>query len=161
MASAATTMLERWPHRRMLLALLVVSLVLNVCVVAGVAWTRFHASPPAGGSERFLQRVPAELGLDDKQRGAFGRYVAAMRARTEKTRQQVAPLLGGAWEEVAKPQADAGQVMRLFETAAAKRQESQREVIARTLEFLSTLSPEQRRKFVALAREHRGARRNR
>ena len=81
MASAATTMPERWPNRRILLALLVVSLVLNVFFVAGVAWTRIHAPPPTGGSERSLQRAPSELGLDDKQRGAFERYLLAMRAR--------------------------------------------------------------------------------
>ena len=37
MASAATSVLARWPHRRWLLGLLAVSLVLNVCFVAGVA----------------------------------------------------------------------------------------------------------------------------
>ena len=38
MASVMTTVQSQWPHRRMLLAALVVSLVLNVCFVAGVAW---------------------------------------------------------------------------------------------------------------------------
>ena len=38
-----------------------------------------------------------------------------MRTRTGKMRQQVAPLIGSAWEEIAKPQADGAQVMRLFD----------------------------------------------
>jgi Spy/CpxP family protein refolding chaperone len=76
-------------------------------------------------------------------------------------RQQVAPLYAGAWEEMAKPQADPGEVRRLFEEVGAKRQESQRESVGQTLEFLSTLSPEQRRKFVTLMRERWSTRRNR
>ena len=73
--------------------------------------------------------MPAELGLDDKQRAAFDRYVAAMRARNEKMRQQVAPLFAGAWEEMAKPEAKTDEVTRLFAEVAAKRQESQRDSV--------------------------------
>lgn len=160
MASVATTQLSRWPHRRVLLAILVVSLVLNVCFVAGVAWTRMNA-PPAGGYEAFFQRAPGELGLDDKQRAAFDRYVAAVRGRYEKMRQQVGPLYAAAWEEMVKPQANKGEITRLFDEVGAKRQESQRESVGQTLEFMSTLSPEQRRKFVTLMRERWSTRRNR
>ena len=160
MASVMTTVQSQWPHRRMLLAALVVSLVLNVCFVAGVAWTRINA-PPAGGGDAFLQRVPSELKLDDKQRAAFDRYAAAVRVRNDKMRQQVAPLFAAAFEELAKPQTNAGEVARLFDEVGAKRQEWQREGIAQTVEFVSTLSPDQRRKFVALMRERWGSRRGR
>jgi uncharacterized membrane protein len=159
-ASVATTVLSRWPHRRVLLAVLVVSLVLNVCFIAGVAWTRIKA-PPVGAYEAFLQRVPSEVQLDDKQRAAFDRYVAAIRGRYERMRQQVAPLYASAWEEMAKPQANSGDVVRLFDEVGVKRQESQREGITQTLEFMSTLSPDQRRKFVTLMRERLGSRRGR
>jgi Spy/CpxP family protein refolding chaperone len=81
-----------------------------------------------------------------------------MRTRTEKMRQQVAPLIGSAWEEVAKPQADEAQVMRLFDEAALKRREFQREASAETLKFLTLLTPAQRSKFVAIARERRASR---
>lgn len=160
MASVTTARLAHWPHRRVLLAVLVVSLVLNVCFVAGVAWTRLNA-PPAGGLETVFQRMPAELALDVKQRAAFDRYVAAMRARNEKMRQQVAPLFAGAWEEMAKPEANTEEVTRLFAEVGAKRQESQRETVVQTLDFLSVLSPDQRRKFVTLMRERWSSRRNR
>jgi uncharacterized membrane protein len=160
MASVATSELSRWPHRRVLLAILIVSLVLNVCFVAGVAWTRWRAPPP-GGYEAIFQRMPGELELDDNQRAAFDRYVAATRARNENTRLQVAPLYAAAWAEMTKPQADAGEVERLFNDVTAKRQVSQRESVGQTLEFLSTLSPEQRRKFVTLMRERWSTRRNR
>jgi uncharacterized membrane protein len=160
MASIAQTRLGRWPHRRVLLAILVVSLVLNVCFVAGVAWTRMRASP-AGGLEPVFQRMPAELALDDKQRAAFDRYVATMRTRNEKVRQQVAPLFAVAWEEMTKPEANTGEVTRLFAEVGAKRQDSQRESVVQTLDFLSVLSPDQRRKFVTLMRERWSSRRNR
>ena len=152
MASIATTGLAPWPHRRVLLAVLVVSLVLNVCFVAGVAWTRMHP-PPTGGLETVFQRMPAELELDDKQRAAFDRYVAEMRTRNEKVRQQVAPLLAGASEEMAKPGANTDEVTRQFAEIATKRQEAQRDSVVQTLEFLSMLSPDQRSKFVTLIRE--------
>ena len=160
MASIPTAGLARWPHRRVLLAVLVVSLVLNICFVAGVAWTRLRP-PPAGGPETNFQRIPAELGLDGKQRAAFDRYVAAMRTRNDKVRQQVAPLFAGAWEEMAKPAANADEATRLFAEVATKRQESQRESVVQTLDFLSVLSPDQRRKFVTLMRERWSSRRNR
>jgi len=62
---------------------------------------------------------------------------------------------------MAKPQANAGEVARLFDEAGAKRQESLHESITQTLEFMSTLSPDQRRKFIALMRERWGTRRSR
>jgi hypothetical protein len=76
-----------------------------------------------------------------------------MRTRTGKMRQQVAPLIGSAWEEIAKPQADGAQVMRLFDEAAEKRREFQREASAETLKFLALLTPAQRGKFITIARQ--------
>jgi uncharacterized membrane protein len=158
MASAATGVFARWPRRGVLLALLVVSLVLNVFFVAGAVWTRVR-TPPAHGLEQRFQRLAADLDLDARQRGAFERYVAAIRARNEKMHQEVAPLIGGAWEEIAKPQADTAEVLRRFDTAIEKRRGFQHEVVVQTLDFLSILTAEQRSKFVAIARDRRGGRR--
>jgi uncharacterized membrane protein len=151
--TAGPTPATGWPRRRLLLALLVVSVVLNLFFVAGAAWTRWHAQAPSP-AQRY-QQMAAELGLVPEQRTGFDRYVAAMRTRTERMREQVAPLIGAAWGEIAKPQADVAQVMRLFDEAAEKRREFQREATAQTLDFLAILSPTQRGKFVALARERR------
>ena len=144
-----------WLSRRALVILLVVSAVLNLCFVAGAVWTRWHAPARWASAEQRYQKMAGDLDLDAQQRIGFDRYVAAMRARTDKMRQQVAPLIGTAWEEIAKPQADAVQVMRLFDEAAEKRREFQREASAQTLAFLAVLSPAQRSKFVAMARERR------
>ena len=161
MAPAAPTLLARWPRRRVLLAVLVVSLVLNIFFVAGAVWTRLHPPAPAFGMEQRFQRMAAELQLDAGQRAGFERYVAAMRARSDKMRHDMGPLIGAAWEEMAKPNPDSGQVLRLYGDVAAKRQEFQREAAVQTMDFLSLLSPDQRSKFIAIARERRGGSRSR
>jgi len=147
-----------WLSRRMLIILLAVSVVLNLCFVAGAVWMRWHAPARwAGAEQRYLQ-MAEQLDFTPEQKIGFDAYVAAMRARTEKMRQQVAPLMGSAWDEIAKPRADEAQVMRLFDEAAEKRREFQREASAQTLKFLAILPPAQRVKFVAIARERRGSR---
>jgi Spy/CpxP family protein refolding chaperone len=146
-----------WLSRRVLLILLVASVVLNLCFVAGAVWTRWHAPARWAGMEQRYQQMAAELDLNPQQKIAFDAYVAAMRTRTEKMRQQVGPLVGAAWEEIAKPQAEEAQVGRLFDEAAEKRREFQREAGAQTLKFLAILSPEQRSKFVAIAHQRRGS----
>ncbi len=144
----------RWPSRRVLVVLLILSAVLNFCFLAGAAWIRLHA-PARWGLEERYQQMAVELNLEPQQRAGFDAYVAAMRARTEKMREQVAPLMNAAWQEIAKPQAEAAQVTRLFDEAAAKRGEFQREATVKTLDFLAILSPAQRGKFVAIAHERR------
>jgi uncharacterized membrane protein len=144
-----------WPGRRVLVILLILSAVLNFCFLAGVAWTRLNAPARGPGLEQRYQRMAAELALEPQQRAGFDAYVAAMRSRTEKMHEQVAPLIGEAWEEIAKPQADVAQIMRLFDEATEKRRVFQREATTQTLEFLSVLSPAQRAKFVAIAHERR------
>ena len=145
-----------WLGRRMLVILLVLSVALNLCFVAGAAWIRWHAPARWAGVEQRYQRIAGELDLNPEQRTGFDAYVAAMRNRTGRMRQQVTPLIGSAWEEIAKPQADGAQVMRLFDEAAQMRREFQREASAETLKFLALLTPAQRGKFVAIARERRG-----
>ena len=159
MSTATAGPVERaptgWPSRRVLVTLLILSAVLNFCFLAGVAWTRLHAPARGVGLEQRYQQMAAELTLEPQQRVGFDAYVAAMRSRTEKMHEQVAPLMNAAWEEIAKPQGDVAQVMRLFDEAAEKRREFQREATAKTLDFLAILSPAQRGKFVAIAHERR------
>jgi len=144
-----------WPYRRIVLAVLAVSVVLNLLFIAGAVWTRMQASPARGLDQR-LERIGAELALDPQQQIALDQYLVALRARSDKVQQEVAPLYAAAWEEAGKPTADAARVLRLFDEAFDKRRELNRETVTETLDFLATLSPEQRSKFVALARERRG-----
>ena len=150
------------PRRsRLWIALLAVSLVLNLCFIAGAVWSRMH--PPAGRldlAERYRQ-MAAQLDLDPQQRAAFDRYVAGIRSRTEQMRQDTDPLMSAGWEELAKPQPDTAKVERLFDEAAEKRRATQHEATSQTVELLGALSPAQRAKFVAVMREWRAAWRQR
>src|SRR4051794_41746561 len=151
MAGAAPRQ-RNWPRFRLLSAALAVSLVLNVLFVAGGVWSRVE-QPAARGPDRRFEGIGAQLSLDPAQRAAFDRFIAELRGRGDKVQQQVAPLYRAAWDTAGKPTAGADEVFRLFDAAFDKRRQLNRETTRETLDFLATLSPEQRGRFVALARE--------
>ena len=138
----------------LVLMLLALSIALNLFFVGGALWIRLHPATTLSFQEQRFRRMATELDLAPPQRDAFDRYVEAMRARTARMHQELAPLFGAAWEEMAKPQADEAQVMRLFDEASEKRRGFQREATTQTLAFLATLSPAQRAKFLAIVQAH-------
>ena len=145
--SAAT----RGPTRHHLLwVALTLSLVLNLCFVAGALWARIQGPPAPFSIEDRLQRVASELKLEPQQRQNFNRYSETVRAHLQQMREAVEPLMNAAWSEIAKPDADEATVMRIFDEAAQSRRGFQREMITTTLSFLAALSPDQRAKFVQL-----------
>jgi hypothetical protein len=117
---------------------LTLSLALNLCFVAGALWIRFHGPPLPIYPEERLQQIEPELALNPQQKQAFDIYAHTVRVRMQSMRDAIEPLIGNAWSELAKPDADETRVMQLATT---------------TLSFLATLSPEQRAKFVELARQ--------
>ena len=129
---------------------LTLSLVLNLCFVAGALWARIQGPPAPFSIEDRLQRVASELKLDPQQRQNFNRYSETVRAHLQQMREAVEPLMNAAWSEIAKPDADEATVMRIFDEAAQARRGFQREMITTTLSFLAALSPDQRAKFVQL-----------
>jgi uncharacterized membrane protein len=147
LASAAARGATRHP---LLWVALTLSLVLNLCFVAGALWIRIQgpAMPPSP-AER-LQRIGTELVLDPQQRQAFERYSENVRSHMQQMRETVEPLMSAAWSELAKPDADPTTAARLFDEAAQARHSLQRDLLTPTLTFLATLSPEQRAKFVEL-----------
>lgn len=153
-AAAGTTRRTGRPSQRLALMLLALSVALNLFFVGGALWVRLHPAAALSFQEQRFQRMASELDLAPQQRVGFDRYVAAMRAHTARMHQQLAPLFGAAWEEMAKPQADEAQVMQLFDEASAKRREFQREATSQTLAFLATLSPAQRAKFLTIVQAH-------
>jgi uncharacterized membrane protein len=146
----ASTVARGAARHPLLWAALTLSLVLNLCFVAGALWIRVQAPAlPASPAER-LQRVGAELALGPQQRQAFERYSENVRSHMQQIRETVEPLMSAAWSELAKPDADQATASRLFDEAGQARRSLQRELLAPTLSFLATLSPEQRAKFVDL-----------
>jgi Spy/CpxP family protein refolding chaperone len=113
-------------------------------------WIRIQGPAlPASPAER-LQRIGAALALDPQQRQAFERYSETVRTHMQQMRETVEPMMSAAWAELAKPDADQATAARLFDEAGQTRRGLQRELLAPTLAFLATLSPEQRAKFVEL-----------
>lgn len=143
------------PRRHLVITLVAISVALNLFFIAGALWTRLHPPADSLGMQERYEQMAAELKLDPQQRVAFDRYVAGMRSRVEDMHRQVDPLIAAAWREIAKPQTDTAQVMQLFDQATDKRRTFQRELTTETLGFLGLLSPDQRARFVQIAREHR------
>jgi len=147
LVSTATRGATRHP---LLWVALTLSLVLNLCFVAGALWIRIQGPPPPASLTERLQRIGAELALDPQQRQAFDQYSENVRAHMQQMRDTVEPMMSAAWSELAKPDADQATAARLFDEAGQARRSLQRELLAPTLAFLATLSPEQRAKFVEL-----------
>jgi Spy/CpxP family protein refolding chaperone len=127
---------------------LALSLVLNLCFVAGALWIRIQGPALPMTPEERLQRIGAELTLDPQQRQAFERYSEKVRARMQQMREAVEAPMSAARAELAKPDADEATIVRLFDEAAQTRRGFQRELLTTTMSFLAVLSPEQRAKFV-------------
>lgn len=157
--TASLTQGRKLPRRGALAWALAVSLALNVCVVAGVVWSRVHAAPVTA-TEHF-RRLEDQLDLTPQQRAAFDDYVAGMAARAERMRQAVEPAMDGAWAEMSKPDPDAARVLQALDNAADLRRGFQHEAVTATLTLLAALTPDQRAKFVADQHERFAAMRRR
>ncbi len=149
------------PRRRLLVAILAISVALNVCVIAGALWSRLHPPPaPPTFTERF-HRLEDTLDLTTDQRAAFDRYIADMSARGEQMRHTIEPLMDAAWAELAKPDANQARVLQLLDDASNQRRGFQQQAVAATLSLLATLTPDQRAKFIANERQFHAAQRRR
>jgi uncharacterized membrane protein len=140
-------------RQHLLWAALAVSIALNLFFVAGALWIRFHEPTIGFRSEERLRQIGEQLELDPRQKQAYDQYVQAIQTRMHLMRDAVEPIMGNVWAELAKPDGDERNVMQLLDEAARVRYDSRRELTSKTLLFLGTLSPEQRAKFVSLARK--------
>ncbi len=150
--SLAQTAGRSMARRQLLWVVLAVSLALNLFFVAGALWIRLQQPLAPATPEERLQQMAGELNLDPQQRQAFAQYAQTMREELAQMRDSVRPLIGQAWSEVAKPRSDEGRVMQLLDQVAEQRRGFQQKLTAMTHSFLAQLSPEQRAKFIVLAR---------
>ena len=155
MATVDRIALAQGTRRQLLLAALAVSLVLNLFFIAGAVWTRLNTPAAAPSYAQRLESIAAQLDLNPEQRSGFERYLTSMRAHSTKMRQEIAPLIAGAWDEMAEPQADAGRIMQRFDEASQKWRAFQHESTTQTLDFLALLTPAQRSRFITLVHRHR------
>lgn len=132
---------------------LILSLALNLCFIAGVLWIRVQGPPLPMSPEQRLEQIEPQLSLDSQQKTAFDQYARTVRMRVQSMHEAIEPLVGKAWAELAKPDADEAKIMQLFNQAGDQRHAFRRELGMATFAFLEKLSPEQRAKFVELARQ--------
>jgi Spy/CpxP family protein refolding chaperone len=66
-----------------------------------------------------------------------------------------------AWTEIAKPNPDLSRVLQILDDFSAQRRETWHETVGATLALLTTLTPEQKAKFLADEQNRRDAARRR
>jgi Spy/CpxP family protein refolding chaperone len=139
---------------------LILSLALNLCFIAGALWIRLQGPPVPMSPEERLQQIEPQLALDTQQKVAFDQYARTVRSRMQSMHEAIEPVVGNAWSELAKPDADEAKIMQLFDQAGEQRRAFRRELGTATFSFLAKLTPEQRAKFVQLARQRPWAKRH-
>jgi uncharacterized membrane protein len=155
----ASVALRPGSRQQLFWVVLILSLALNLCFIAGALWIRVQGPPPPISPEQRLQQIEPQLALDSQQKAAFEQYARTVHLRVQSMREAVEPLDANAWSELAKPDADDAKVMQLFDQAGDQRRAFRRELGTATFTFLAKLSPEQRAKFVELARKRPWAKR--
>ena len=158
--SVASVALRPGSRQHLIWAVLILSLALNLCFIAGALWIRVQGPPPPMSPEQRLQQIEPQLALNPQQKTAFDDYARTVRSRVQSMHETIEPLVANAWSELAKPDADQAKVMLLFDQAGDQRRAFRRELGTATFAFLAKLSPEQRAKFVELARQRPWAKRH-
>lgn len=141
--------------------LLAVSVALNIFFLGGAFWVRMHHGPhgePGGDPERRISAISKELSLNETQRGALERFVRSARQGGRQLREKNEPVIQQSWRELAKDNPDDAVIERGFAEATANRQAYQMEVSRSMRQFLATLSPDQREKFLATLQERQRSR---
>ena len=158
--TAASVALRPGSRRHLFWVILVLSLALNLCFIAGALWIRVQGPPLPMTPEQRLQQIEPQLALNPQQKAAFDEYARTVRSRVQSMHEAIEPQVANAWSELAKPDADEAKVMLLFDQAGDQRRAFRRELGTATFTFLTKLSPEQRAKFVELARQRPWAKRH-
>jgi hypothetical protein len=101
----------------------------------------FHGPPQR--STRRLQQIEPELALNPQQKQAFDVYAHTVRVRMQSMRDAIEPVIGNAWSELAKPDADETRVMQLFDDGGATTAQLSAGISNDDVVAPATLSPEQ------------------
>ena len=135
---------------------LALSLLLNICFVAGFIWSTRAAEEILAPAERFVA-IGHGLHLNSDQNAALERFGLAAREHGRLLRQGNAPLMARIWQEMAAPKPDEDRIAQLIERATQNRLAYQKAMTAGLMIFLDSLTPEQRAEFVSLAARHNEA----
>ena len=158
--TAASVALRPRSRQQLVWVVLILSLALNLCFIAGAVWIRVQGPPLPMTPEERLQQIEPQLALGAQQKAAFDQYARTVHSRMQSMHEAIEPLVGEAWSELAKPDADDTKIMQLFDQAGEQRRAFRPELVTATFTFLAKLTPEQRAKFVELARQRPWAKRH-
>ena len=126
---------------RLLWIALALSLTLNICFLAGLAWMHIHAPGPPIVR---LQHFGDSLNLNGDQRQAYEQFLRTLRQRGRAVREGNQPLIQNLWSEIAKPTPDTSAIAKLADQINSNREGLQREASTALDTFIKTLTPEQR-----------------
>jgi uncharacterized membrane protein len=134
---------------RLLWIALALSLTLNICFLAGLAWMHIHAPGPPLVR---LQHFGDSLNLTGDQRQAYEQFLRTLRQRGRAVREGNQPLIQNLWSEIAKPTPDTAAIAKLGDQINSNRTALQRDVSSALDAFIKTLTPEQRAQLAAKAK---------
>ena len=133
--------------------LLAVSLALNFGLAGGALYYKMEAERLGRGTAQGLEEVARRLALDDRQRADF----AALRDRFQALRAEAMPSRDARraafLAELAKPQLDPARIAEIMDDGRDERQAFIQGLMGDLHALLATLSPDQRREFLAMAEE--------
>ncbi len=132
--------------------LLAVSLVANA-VLAGAVYTLTSTADPAAKRVAHVESVIQRLGLSPEQRDGLLALREKARQGRKGSREGHESRRAAFIAELGKPTFDRAAVLALMEARSAERRARIVDVAQDLHAYLATLSPEQRRKFLAMARE--------
>ena len=136
------------PRRRGLAIVLVISIVLNVFLLAAIAGSAFSAREDKGPGARFEHAV-AGMQLDQKQLTAFHDFLKTLRQHTRAIRE----VNQAQWALLSDPKTDNAKIAELLNKSVEMRMSNQDDIAAGLATFLATLTPEQRVNFIEAMRE--------
>ncbi len=136
---------------RLVWAALVLSLVLNVCFVGGLVWTRLQAQRPITPAERF-QQVAKEMNFAGSEHEGFQQFFQKVRRETQQMRENNRPIMQRIWSELDKEHPDQAVINQLIDQATENRRVYQKDMATALGGFLDTLTPAQRSRFLELAK---------
>jgi uncharacterized membrane protein len=153
MTSLAEAAGKSGSRARLIWAALVLSLVLNVCFVGGLVWSRVQAERPTTPAERF-QQVARDMNLAGSERENFQQFFQTVRRETQQMRENNRPVMQHIWSELDKEHPDLAAIGQLIDQATENRRAYQKDMAAALAGFLATLTPAQRSRFVELLAKH-------
>ena len=142
------------PHgRRWVTVLLVISVVVNVFLLAAIAGSAFSAREDRGAGARFEHAV-AGLKLDANQQAAFRDFLKTLRQHTRAIRE----VNQAQWALLSDPKTDNAKIAELLNKSVEMRTANQDDIAAGLATFLTTLTAEQRVAFIESMRSEAGPR---